>query len=146
MEVVLIVSSSDLLSQLPGRVADTESPLRETPRCSVMSRLHLRVITKPAVLGVLGGLRPLAYFTGFRAILSSRTVQFPVPAQTFSTSLSGGEFYLPEISVHPLSCCCEQIPPTNAAQRGGGAHSLGEQPAVERRRGVAPSGSVVGGV
>lgn len=99
METVLIVSSSDRLSQLPRQVADIESPLRKNT--TVLSNVTFASAhdNQACCLRSPGGVRPLAEFTVLRPLLSSRTIQLPVPAQTFSTSLSGGEFYLPEISV-----------------------------------------------
>lgn len=63
-----------------------------------------------------GGLRPR--FPD--PILPSRTIQFPVPAQTFSTSLSCGEFYLPEISVFiPFPVAVNRYPNKCSSERRG---------------------------
>lgn len=99
METVLIVFSLDGLSQLPRQVADFELPLRKNTR--VLSNVTFAYArdNQACCLRSPGRLRPLAEFTVLRPLLSSRTILLPVPAQTFSTSVAGGEFYLPEISV-----------------------------------------------
>lgn len=140
-------NSFQLGSALPAPLAGSRHCIARKEDTTTLrtSGLHLQVTAKPAVWESSVDW-DACQFT-ILTILASRTLQFLVPAQTSSTSLSGGEFYLPEISVFiPFPVAVNRYRQKNAAQRGGGAHSLGVQPVVERKRGVAMSGSVVRGI